>query len=302
MPTMRLTGRDDDAFIITFAGEFGRINAYTLASSLVGLADAAKAANALINPGYEIEIVVEAVGEGSFQARVRAVYNEAGNLFSRQGLESIIFSVIATFMYQAAFPPDSQVSVTVQTDEVVIKDGDTRIVVPRELCDSVSVIRDNDRFVSGVKKVMKAAERDPSVQGIGFVPERESGEEEDPVQIPRDRFAYLTEAVTELPEETREIEEIAELSIVRAILEPSQRRWEFIWQNHTIAAPVSDNGFYEAFEAHRITIAPGDALRVRLKIRQRYVQHASAYVNESYEVAEVLLHLPGGRQDSALVE
>ena len=39
-----------------------QINAYTLASTLVALANAAKAANASVNPGFDIEGVVEVLG------------------------------------------------------------------------------------------------------------------------------------------------------------------------------------------------------------------------------------------------
>jgi len=55
-----------DSFVIHFGGEFKRINAYTLASTLVSFADAVKEANSLINQGFEIEVFVEALGEGWF--------------------------------------------------------------------------------------------------------------------------------------------------------------------------------------------------------------------------------------------
>ncbi len=60
----------------------------------------------------------------------------------------------------------------------------------------------------------------------------------------------------------------------------------------TISAPVADKRFYDEFFAHRITIAPGDALRVRLKIFQRRDPDIGVFMNESYEVLEVLEHLP----------
>lgn len=55
----------EESFVIHFGTEAPRVNAYTLASTLVALANAAKAANASVNPGLEIEIVVEALGAGS---------------------------------------------------------------------------------------------------------------------------------------------------------------------------------------------------------------------------------------------
>jgi hypothetical protein len=43
-----------DTIVLYFGGEAARINAYTLAAAVSGVADAAKAANAIINPGYDI--------------------------------------------------------------------------------------------------------------------------------------------------------------------------------------------------------------------------------------------------------
>src|SRR4051812_43031408 len=89
----------NDAFVIHFESERERINAYTLASTLVSIADAAKAANATLNFGYDIEVVVEAVGPGSFRATLRAIYKTAKNLFSDQRIQAIIFGIISSYIY-----------------------------------------------------------------------------------------------------------------------------------------------------------------------------------------------------------
>ncbi|MFC1335316.1 MAG: hypothetical protein G8D90_10480, partial [gamma proteobacterium symbiont of Clathrolucina costata] len=121
----------EEEFVIHFGGEPTRINAYTLASTLVSIADAAKAANALINPGYEVEIVVEALGSGSFKAKVRSIYNGLGNLFDKGDLKAIALSIIAAFIYQHTLAPDNEVNIIVNEDEVVIEQGETKVVVPR---------------------------------------------------------------------------------------------------------------------------------------------------------------------------
>lgn len=60
----------ENSVVIHFDTDDTRINPCTLASTLVGLADAAKAANATLNAGCEIEIIVEALGPGSFRALI----------------------------------------------------------------------------------------------------------------------------------------------------------------------------------------------------------------------------------------
>ncbi|HPH40690.1 MAG TPA: hypothetical protein PK274_10775 [Candidatus Fermentibacter daniensis] len=48
-----------DTIILHLRKEHCVINAYAFATALVALADAAKNANNQINPGYEIEVLVE---------------------------------------------------------------------------------------------------------------------------------------------------------------------------------------------------------------------------------------------------
>src|SRR5450759_1197528 len=139
----------EDSFVIHFGGDFARINAYTLATTLINLADAAKAANASINPGYDIEVVVEALGAGSFRTKIRTLYERADNLFSNEVVRTIVLNVIAAFIYQHTLAPNPNVVVNVTTDEVVIEQGDTRVVVPRHIHDAMQDVERNPQFRRG---------------------------------------------------------------------------------------------------------------------------------------------------------
>lgn len=63
-----------------------------------------------------------------------------------------------------------------------------------------------------------------------------------------------------------------------------------------IAAPILDKQFFDKFFAHEITIAPGDALEVALRVVQERRPDTGIYVNVRYEVVEVLRHVPRLRQ------
>jgi hypothetical protein len=142
--------RFNDTFVIHFGGEYARINAYTLATALVGIADAAKAANAIINTGQEIEVVVEALAPGSFKTTVRAIYTSAGNLFSGNNLKAIVLSVIASYIYQHTLAPSGEVVVKVEDDEVIVEQGDTRVIVPRIVHEATKQLERNPGFEKGV--------------------------------------------------------------------------------------------------------------------------------------------------------
>lgn len=294
MPTVSIR-QFEESFVVHFGSNFERINAYTLASSLVALADAAKAANAAINPGFEIEIVVEALGPGSFKAKIRAFYKSASNLFTAKSARDIVLGVIASYIFQVAFAPDQQVKVIVNTDEVLIQQGDKTIVVPREVHEAVQEVRKSPDFRESIGRVVEAAEKDPNVSSVGI---SSSFDDASPsIQVPRERFSSMAADATHSSDE-RELVEITELQIMRAILERSRRRWEFVWHGVRISAPVLDDMFYADFAAHRITIAPGDALEVRLKIRQRKDPYSGILLNDpnGYEVLQVVKHLPRHRQ------
>ena len=288
-------GEFQDQFVIHFGGDFHRINAYTLASALVGIADAAKAANAVLNPGYDIEIVVEALGEGSFRTKVRALYRGAGNLFSEQTLKAIVLAVIANFVYEHTLAPDRSVTVVVSDQEVVIEQGDTRVVGPRAVYDAKQDVEDVPEFREGVCRAVKAAEEDDAISSLGFAPKDDTSEP--PIQIPRSSFPLISEPTPTSPSDYREVDEVTHVRIVRAILERSRRRWEFVWHGVRIAAPVLHAEFYDDFFAHRITIAPGDALEVRLRMKQRLNRDIGVYITDTYEVVEVLRHIPRSEQD-----
>lgn len=286
MPTLSVS-QFEDSFTVHFGSEYSRINAYTLATTLVGIADAAKIANSSVNPGYEIEVVVEALGPGSFKATLRTIYAEANNLFSKDNLRTIVLAIVANFIYQHTLAPDTDVTVTVGDTEVVIAQGDTRIVVPREIHEATQEIEKSPQFRKGIGDAVRAIESDRTIEDLGISPNMESPPE---VRIPRERFAILTEEVAGPSSDEREMVEVTDLQILRAILERSRRRWQFVWNGIKISAPVTDESFYNEFFAHRITIAPGDVLRVRLRVKQRRNSDLGIFMNESYEVVEVLEH------------
>lgn len=282
-------GEIENTFVIHFGSDFHRINAYTLASALVGFADAAKAANTVINPGYEIEVVVEALSAGSFKATIRAVCIEAKNIFSSEPVRAITYSIIGAFIYQHTLAPDVTINIQTTETEVVIEQGKTKIIVPREVHEAIQEVDKSPKFRKGISDAMRAIEADSEVKSIGFSGDPTSPEK--PLQIPRERFALLTTELDSSEKDNRELIELTDLQIMRAILERSNKMWQFGWNGIRISAPITDSQFYDRFFSHRITIAPGDILRVKLKIRQVLDKDLGIYLNHSYEVLEVVDHI-----------
>ncbi|HWZ95334.1 MAG TPA: hypothetical protein VNW30_09085 [Opitutaceae bacterium] len=283
----------DDCVVLHFDTEGKQINAYTLASTLVALADAAKAANDTINPGYDVEVVVEAFGPGSFRAKLRAVYRKHHNLFSQQIALALVISILGNYIYERTLAARSDVKIQINTDEVIIERGDEKIIVPRKVYDATRQVEKEPRFVNAITRTFQAIERDPDIKGIGLV--KDLGDPAPEIVISRETISQL--ALQPVPEpDTRIVTEVVDLQIIKAILERGARKWEFMWRGVKIGAAITHQAFYDSFDAHRITIAPGDILRARLAIAQQRDPKMGIYSNIGYEVTEVFEHVPRLKQ------
>ena len=283
----------ENSFVLHFVTESKQINAYTLASALVGIADAAKAANSSINTGHNIEIVVEALGPGSFRAKISAVYTTARNLFSSQALQTIVLSIIASFIYERTLSVQHDARIEIRTDEVIIDRGEDRVIIPRQVYDATRIAETNPQFVGAIGRTIDSISCDDKILGLGFVRSMDAPVPE--IVLAQEAFSGVA-SVTHDSGNQRTIEEDSDLQIVKAILERSRRKWEFRWRGVKISAPVLDDHFYDEFFSHQIRIAPGDELKAKLLIKQTRDSDTGIYANTGYEVVQVYRHIPRMQQ------
>ena len=285
----------EDSVVLHFETEGHRINAYTLASTLVSLADAAKAANSQLNPGYDIEIIVEALGGGSFRARIRAYYRKNRTLFSSTNLIlTVVLGVLGNYIYERTLAVDDKVKVEIKTDEVVIQRGDEKIIVPRKVYDATRQAERNPEFRNAISQTFEAIKHDEKIRGFGMT--RNMDDPPPQIIVNKDTIERLAVPPTPDSSNTRVVTEIVELVILKAILERGDRKWEFVWRGVRISAPIVDQSFYNRFFDHTIKIAPGDLLKVKLGMNQRRDPDTGIYANDSYTVLEVFEHVPRPQQ------
>lgn len=285
--------REVDRFVLYFNTPKHDVNAYALATALIGLADAVMEVNAAVNPGYRVEVVVETLADGSFQAVVRTVYEKAKNLFSNEAVKAIVYGIISTHIYETVIQTNTPPKIEVSQEMVIIESGNDKVIVPRDVYEAKKTLEKSERFNSAVGKVFHGALADPEVSGIGL--KTDTGKTLPTIYVPREKFVIFDDRRIE-EEGVREIVEFANLEISRAILARGNRKWEFFWRGIKISAPVLDTRFYDRFFAHEITIAPGDGLYVALRIVQRQDPDTGIFKNERYEVIEVHEHLPKMQQ------
>ena len=134
--------------------------------------------------------------------------------------------------------------IEIHTTEVVIEHGQERVVIPREVYDATRIAERNPQFVRSVEKTLEAIGKDDRVIGIGFISDMNSPPP--PVVVPHD---FMKDIQFQSPDDalTRVIEESCDLQIVKAILERSTRKWEFMWRGVKIPAPILSDDFYRDF-------------------------------------------------------
>ena len=122
------------------------------------------------------------------------------------------------------------------------------------------------------------------------------------VEFPRSDFPRLSEIreiIATEEERRRQKEERANLLIIRAIFERGMRKWQFVWRDGIkISAPISDDSFHDKLVSHEYVIGTGDTLQVVLRIHQHKDEMSGVWINENYEVLEVLGHTRGPHQEA----
>jgi len=282
-----------DRFVLHFETDRHQINAFALATSLAGLAEAVREASSIVNPGFSVEVVVMALEEGSFEAVVKTIFERTQSVFSHEASKAIIYGVIASYIVTKMVAP-SDPMIIVNDSSVIVEYGDTKVIVPRDVYEAQQQVEKSKRFENAVGQIFRGAESDPTVTGLRIDPpdRRQPG-----TKVPREMFCRFDTRIVD-DDGDRVVVEHANLEISRAILERGRRKWEFYWRGVKISAPVLDDRFYDKFFAHEVTIAPGDVLKAAVRIVQRQDKDSGIYKNHGYEVIEIIDHIPRMRQAS----
>jgi hypothetical protein len=283
----------EDTIVVHFGGNAGSIDAYTFAEALIGFADTAYAVSSTIDPGQEIEIIVEATGPGSFRAVIRRLKKKYGGTLSP--LAIIFWGVVTNLVYDATLKKDDPVLITVNTQEVIIKHGHDTVIVPRNVYDASENAKKNPAVRKGIKKTFDAIERDQNVTEFGL-----TSSISDPrplVAIPRADFSVVTQQVVIEPEDPpleRTNTERARVVILKAWLNHAKRKWSFEWNGVPISAPIYDREFLDQLDRREILLGSGDALDVEITFKQTFDPSLGVYVNDqnSFVITRVIKPVP----------
>jgi len=283
----------EEEFFLFFGVDEHSINAETLAKSLLNFTKSLKQTEAIVNCGYELEIIVEALGEGSFKVKLKQIRKSLNNVFSKKNLTALSISILAAVIYDLA-KPDESVNIIVNTNEYIVETATEKIILPREAEKYYEEIKTNDSINKSIEKTFDSLDNDSNIKNFE-ISKKDSKRRRNRIIIEQPLFQNLKSIVPKTKDERTIVKEEI-LVIIKAILEKGKRKWEFLLNGNRIGAPISDDVFFDKFIAHHITIAPGDALKVKLLTTRILDTSINLYVNHKYEIVEVIEHLPKSEQ------
>lgn len=285
----------ENEFIIHYGVDDNKINAKTFGESLVSLTNSIKHANSIINAGFEIEIIVESTDIGSFKVNTKTIYNSVSSIFSKDNIKNIALGIIASIIYDLSKPSD-KINIIVNTNEYILEKGEERIILPKEAQHYYESIKNNEEIKKNLKDTFITLQNDKQIESIYF--DYSASNKSKEYYIDKTAFQEIIANINTEPIEDKQEKVINNVNIIiiRAILEQSNRKWQFIWNGIRISAPVSDSAFYNDFNSRKITIAPNDALNVDLKIILKKDEALDLYINSEYEVIKVHKHIESAKQ------
>src|SRR5437016_116554 len=87
-----------ETIVLHFGGLPGSIDAVTLGEALIGFSEVAYGVSATVDPGQDIEVVVEQTGPGSFRTLLRRVRHDPRGLLS-DGIKDVFWGIVAAAIF-----------------------------------------------------------------------------------------------------------------------------------------------------------------------------------------------------------
>ena len=285
-----------DSFVIHYGGELTQVNAYTFGNSLLSICSILEEINKEINPGFGVEIHVEAIGPGSFRPVIKTTAKSLKNLFSDIPKKFIV-TVLCSILFKYILP--SEKSEIIFQDEVVIIESDgLRVTIPKEAYNSQQIVIKNPKVQSKIRETFEILDNDEAIINFGVA--KDIKDKDLLFDAPRKEFgriAQLPEIIDGENENSRVKREKVELVIIKALLEKSRRRWQFLWRGIKISASIKDHNFLDKVVSRDISFTYGDRLNVWLLIFQERDEALDEFMNIEYQVEEVLNHIPAKKQE-----
>lgn len=284
-----LSGND---FVFHFGGRTNEINAFTFAQSTLAFSKALKEINYQLTPNFDLMISIEALGPGSFRALFRTGSKDTQHVLTGC-VREILIGLLVCFIFEKLNP--SQTNIIVTDGSYVVERGNDRIVLPKSVIEAKKSLQNPQAVQKHISMAFTALDQDDAITEFGIT--KDLADKKPFLSFPREEFGKLSEEVIEVPaEKERFIQQPAQLVVLKAILERSDRKWQFVWDGFKISAPIKDKTFFDRLARREFEFGQGDILDGVLGIYQVFDDVSGVYINQKYEIVLVNRRRPGPKQ------
>jgi hypothetical protein len=290
MADFDLRSLPENEIVLHFGGRPNEVDAFTFSNALIAFGEALQEINRQLNPDTKISVSIDGMGAGSFRAKIKTSSKFLGALFKSAAptiTSGVVIGVLTNIVYGMAFP--NKENITITDNEVIIQNGADRIIVPRNMHDATQKLTNSRLIEKHVGRAFSAMEEDPSVTDFGIL--AEITDHLSLAVIPRESFEQIAAArFDEEPgQDGRRYRDHTHtiLTIVKAVFQRGNRKWEFVWNSHKISAPIKDEEFFTKLANREILFGQGDELDVTLRAYQTFDDINAVWINEYFEVIKV---------------
>ena len=165
---------DDNGFTIKLVGPPHTIDVDTLIDTLRGFADALKEINSVVNPKYELEVLIDEAAPGSIQIiiRLKKHFKKHKTKYIAAGLAGhlaydVVAGVFGNYMYDQ-LKADKVCETEHHPDYVIVKGDGCNQRISFQAYQFRQAVADNPKVAASVSKAIKAADKDKSVDGVSI--------------------------------------------------------------------------------------------------------------------------------------
>lgn len=282
-----------ESFLIHLENKTNEINSKTLSTSLICLETLFEKINDELKTGKRIELRIKPFEVGSFdvpfdliEATIVGIL-AVTNVSNIQNIMKILIELIKFKLSLKEEHPD-KINSKNETVEIVTKNGNTFYIDKRTYN-----LYQNPTINQVLDSNFKSLSEDKDVKSYVL----KDSKQKELIKIARKDFGLLTKEpyVEEVDiEKEKQIEEIVHLNVFKIVFD-TRYNWEFYYKDSKISAKIKDESFIKKIASGE-SFAKGDILKVKIYINQVFDKVLNIFINKSYEIVEVIEHIPKHRQ------
>lgn len=290
-------------FTIKFDGQLNQVDVNILVASLMSTSTVLQEINKELTPENKIDIKIVALSKGSFDIKywiegVMPLLPLLGTAISKEHIEyaKLVIEILKElFGLKKIFKesePEPENITKLDNGKVQIGTNNGNITILQQ---TFNIYSRNQIANDALSKGFEALQNEPAIDELKLLDTKGAVI----FDATKDDFPGMASKRTILIGQTKEeIDNDANLNIFKLVFE-TKYKWEFYYKGNRISAIIKDENFYIKIDKGE-QFAKGDILVAKLKINQIFESSVNTFVNESYEVIEVIKHIPRGEQQKLL--